>query len=101
MDSLAVAGAEVEFNTGAQNRLDALVKAQQALGQLEDAVQSPLTLPASALDATENNHSQGPKMKQKQILIGGVIVVALGLGIYAMIKSPHAASSDSDDEGKA
>ncbi len=45
-DPLAVANAEVEFATGAQNRLDALVQAQQALGQLEDAVQSPLTLPA-------------------------------------------------------
>jgi len=36
-------------------------------------------------------------MKQKQILIGGVIVVVLGLGIYAIIKSPHATSSDPDD----
>ena len=61
VDPLAVAGAEVEFNTGAQNRLDALVKAQQALGQLEDAVQSPLTLPSATLDATENNLSQSPK----------------------------------------
>jgi len=38
-------------------------------------------------------------MKPKQILIGGVIVVVLGLGIYAIVKSPHAASSDADDEG--
>ena len=38
-------------------------------------------------------------MKRKQIIIGGVIVAALGLGIYAIVKSPHAASSDSDDEG--
>ena len=38
-----------------------VVKAQQALGQLEDAVQSPLTLPPATLDAAENNHSQGPK----------------------------------------
>ena len=37
-------------------------------------------------------------MKRKPILIGGVIVLGLGLGIYAVIKSPHAAS-DSDDEG--
>jgi membrane fusion protein, multidrug efflux system len=36
-------------------------------------------------------------MKRKQILIGGVIVLCLGLGIYALIKSPHA-TSDSDDE---
>jgi membrane fusion protein, multidrug efflux system len=36
-------------------------------------------------------------MKQKQILIGGVIVVVLGLGIYAIIKSPHSTPSDPDD----
>jgi len=54
VDPLAVANAEVEFVTGAQNRLDALVRAQQALGQLEDAVQNPLTLPTTALDAAEN-----------------------------------------------
>ena len=39
-------------------------------------------------------------MKRKQILIGGVIVVALGLGIYALVKS-HRAASDSDDESAA
>lgn len=61
VDPLAVANAEVEFATGAQNRLNALVQAQQALGQLEDAVQSPLTLPLSALEAGENNFSQGSK----------------------------------------
>jgi multidrug efflux pump subunit AcrA (membrane-fusion protein) len=38
-------------------------------------------------------------MKQKQILIGGVIVVALGLGIYALVKSRGPASG-SDDEAK-
>ena len=43
LEPLAVANAEAEFGVGAQNRLDALVKAQQSLGQLEDAVQSPLT----------------------------------------------------------
>lgn len=42
VDSLALADAQVEFNAGALARLDALVKSQQALGQLEDAVQSPL-----------------------------------------------------------
>ncbi len=36
-------------------------------------------------------------MKQKQILIGGVIVVVLGLGIYVLVKSRGAASG-SDDE---
>src|SRR5208282_832750 len=36
-------------------------------------------------------------MKQKQILIGGVIVVVLGLGIYVLVKS-HSPASGSDDE---
>jgi outer membrane protein TolC len=48
-DALTLANAEVSFYTGAQNRLDALIKAQTALGQLEDAVQSPLTLSAEAV----------------------------------------------------
>jgi cobalt-zinc-cadmium efflux system outer membrane protein len=61
VDPLAVANAEVEFAAGAQNRLNALVQAQQSLGQLEDAAQSPLTLPAAALAAGENNFSQGSK----------------------------------------
>ncbi len=57
-DPLAVANAEVEFATGAQSRLNALVQAQQSLGALEDALQSPLTLPAETLDAAENNFSK-------------------------------------------
>jgi membrane fusion protein, multidrug efflux system len=36
-------------------------------------------------------------MKRKQIIIGSVIVLGLGLGIHALIKSPRAAS-DSDGE---
>lgn len=54
-DALALANAEVEFATGAQNQLDAMVKAQQALGDLEDAVQSPLTLPPEMLKAVEKS----------------------------------------------
>jgi len=53
-DPLAVANAEVEFAAGEQNRLNALVQAQQSLGQLEDAVQSPLTLPPETLEAAQN-----------------------------------------------
>ncbi len=53
VEPLALANAEVAFNAGLQNRLDALIKAQQALGLLEDAVQSPLTLSASRLRASE------------------------------------------------
>jgi outer membrane protein, heavy metal efflux system len=53
-DALALANAEVSYFTGMQNQLDALAKAQQALGQLEDAVQSPLTLSADALRVARN-----------------------------------------------
>jgi len=59
VDPLAVAGAEVEFGSGAQSRLGALIRAQQALGQLEDAAQSPLTLPPATLDAVEHPLSPG------------------------------------------
>jgi outer membrane protein TolC len=60
-EPLTSANAEVEYAAGAQNQLDSVVKAQQALGQLEDAVQSPLTLPPATLDAVEHNLSQGAK----------------------------------------
>jgi hypothetical protein len=60
-EPLALANAEAEYAAGAQNQLDAVVKAQQALGQLEDAVQSPLTLPPATLNAVEKNPSQGAK----------------------------------------
>ena len=60
-DPLAVANAEVEFATGAQNRLNALIQAQQAYGRLEDAVQSPLTLPPALLGAATAIHPQPSK----------------------------------------
>lgn len=60
-DPLAVAGAEVEFDTGAQSRFDALLRAQQAFGRLEDAVQSPLTLAPETLKAAQNNFPQSEK----------------------------------------
>ena len=60
-EPLTLANAEAEYAAGAQNQLDAVVKAQQALGQLEDAVQSPLTLPPATLNAAEHNLSQGAK----------------------------------------
>lgn len=50
-----LANAEVAFETGAQNRLAAVVAAQQALGGLEDAVQSPLTLAPSAVQSAQND----------------------------------------------
>jgi outer membrane protein, heavy metal efflux system len=60
-EPLTVANAEAEFATGAQNQLEALVKAQEALGQLEDAVQSPLTLPPETIRAAQNNLSKTEK----------------------------------------
>lgn len=61
VDALTLANAEAEYATGAQNQMDALVKAQQALGELEGAVQSPLTLPPKTLDAAENHLSKNQK----------------------------------------
>jgi outer membrane protein TolC len=58
IDALTLANAEAEYTTGAQNQLDALVKAQTALGQLEDAVQSPLTLSQAAIRAAQNHSSE-------------------------------------------
>jgi cobalt-zinc-cadmium efflux system outer membrane protein len=55
VDALALADAESAYCTGAQSELDAVIKAQQALGALEDAVQSPLTLSPGTLDAAQNN----------------------------------------------
>ncbi|HEV2319177.1 MAG TPA: TolC family protein, partial [Verrucomicrobiae bacterium] len=59
-DALALADAESAYYTGAQNRLSELIKAQQALGALEDAVQSPLTLPPRTIDAAQKNLSIAP-----------------------------------------
>jgi cobalt-zinc-cadmium efflux system outer membrane protein len=60
-EPLTSANAEVEYAAGAQNQLDAVIKAQTTLGQLEDAVQSPLTLPPATLGAAEKHLSQGLK----------------------------------------
>jgi outer membrane protein TolC len=62
-DRLALVSAQLELDTSALARLNALVKAQQALGLLEDAIQRPLdpseTLPVrpdTDPRATEANH---------------------------------------------
>ena len=60
-EPLALASAEGEYATGSQSQLDAQIKAQQALGQLEDAVQSPLTLPPATLNAAQSNLSKPNK----------------------------------------
>ncbi len=51
--------ARLAYEAGARNRLDALVSAQQALGRLEDALQSPLTLPAATVDAGRRANDAG------------------------------------------
>lgn len=58
VDALTLANAETEFTTGAQNQLNAMVQAQQALGQLEDAAQSPLTLSEAAISSAQKDFSK-------------------------------------------
>lgn len=47
LQPLDEANASLTYESGAEDRLDALVRAQQALGRLEDAMESPLTLTAA------------------------------------------------------
>jgi len=65
VEPLTMANAEVEFATGAQNQLGALVTAQAALGQLEDAVQSPLTLAPDTIRTVENHSPETPNHPSK------------------------------------
>jgi len=60
-DGLTLANAESAFYSGELNELDALIKAQQALGELEDAVQSPLTLSTGAVQAAQEHFSANHK----------------------------------------
>jgi len=57
-DALSLADAESAYYTGAQDHLNTLIKAQQALGALEDAVQSPLTLTPETLEEAEKDLSK-------------------------------------------
>lgn len=54
LQPLDVANAEVAFDVGAQNQLQAQLEAQQSLGLLEQAVQSPLTLAPATLEAAQH-----------------------------------------------
>ena len=54
LQPLDLANAEVAFYAGVQNRLAVDISAQRALGILEDAVQSPLTLSPSAVRSAEH-----------------------------------------------
>jgi outer membrane protein, heavy metal efflux system len=51
LQALDLANARLAYEAGAQSRLDALVRTQQARGRLEDAMQSPLTLAPATVRA--------------------------------------------------
>lgn len=53
--------AEVEAGATALAELDAQVKLQQAIGALEDAVQRPLGMPATAFESSPNQAKETPK----------------------------------------
>lgn len=57
LQPLDLANARSAYEAGAQSRLDALVRAQRALGRLEDAVQSPLTLAPATVRAVQRTVS--------------------------------------------
>ncbi|MHB1617138.1 MAG: TolC family protein [Metallibacterium sp.] len=61
LQPLDLADAEVAFDTGAQNQLKTQIEAQQALGRLEDALQSPLTLAPSTLRAAQSDPHRATK----------------------------------------
>jgi outer membrane protein, heavy metal efflux system len=53
LQALDAADAHLAYEAGAQDQLDALVRTQDALGRLEDAMQSPLTLRPATVRAAE------------------------------------------------
>jgi len=57
-DALALANAEASYCAGAQNQLDAVAKAQEALGELENAVQSPLTFSMESVRMTNDRETK-------------------------------------------
>ena len=58
LQPLDLADAEITFDKGAQNLLAAHIEAQRALGTLENAVQSPLTLAPATLQAAQTGVSK-------------------------------------------
>lgn len=64
-DALAVASAEVESSSSATLRLDALIKAQEALGRLEAAMQSPLIISDRVLAAATAASPEGEKQSHE------------------------------------
>ncbi len=63
-DRAALLGARLELSQTALARVDALAKAQQAWGALEDAAQSPLMTPGLLANAIQNNARQSKENSQ-------------------------------------
>ena len=63
-DRGALLGASLELSQIALARVDALAKAQQAWGALEDAAQSPLTEPGLLANAIQDNSRQSKENSQ-------------------------------------
>lgn len=63
-DRAALLGARLELSQTALARVDALAKAQQAWGALEDAAQSPLTAPGLLAKAIQDNARQSKENSQ-------------------------------------
>lgn len=59
LQPLDLANARLAYEADAQSRLDTLMRAQQALGQLEDAMQSPLTLSSTTVRAAQRPFNAG------------------------------------------
>ena len=60
LQALDLANARLAYEAGQRNWLDALVHAQQALGQLEDAMQSPLTLAPATVRTAQRAINTAP-----------------------------------------
>ena len=63
-DRGALLGARLELSQTALARVDALARAQQAWGALEDAAQSPLTAPGLLANAIQDNSRQSKENSQ-------------------------------------
>jgi outer membrane protein TolC len=66
VDALSVANAQVEFSVGALARVTSILRAQQSLAGLEDAVQSPLSLNVSA-PGWEKNPREKPQTPNSKL----------------------------------
>ena len=59
LQALDLRNARLAYEAGAEDQLDALVRAQRALGRLEDVTQSPLTLAAATVRAAQRANTGG------------------------------------------